>query len=879
MAAGAAAAPPPPPSGGAWCESCGDLRRRMARAIAQAASLRELGALREEVAGLEARLAERDAVCSLQEEQLERLQAQAAAAPPHGQRQAPPPEPHGRAGSAVFQPDHGARGGAGFGCAAARPAALGRRRAPGLPPPHLEQQARQHQPQQLLQRHDVGKKEATISKIKSHRDSLLQKIEDMQDVVIDIEEQLQKEEGELEELKRANDLAPAAPQELLNPLTELFSSLEQLVPNIPNEQARAVLQHQFAKDVVRRELGVEEMKEYVKLEVILQEQCQEEQMHAWKDVSGTCKPLHIREHEFTLQGFRRQLLMALKSWVGRLLRYKDFDKQELALLALQVKAHLKEQDARSELELCHIKGNAWADHAAKQAAWGNNMSCTDLKAFKPYGRTSALRAYSQPADGWSESEDDAADGQDEQASLNGLLESALEAPGDAHGQQRELVALQRFLKGGPMALSAWSGPGTPLGAAVRSGRSDVARMLLKAHADPNEKDPKGVSALHLAAFDGSVDLCKVILFAHAHVDQRDRHGQTPLFFAPSAAVCKVLIESNSDVRVLNRKGQSALHLAGRAGLCEVLEWLGSRVSRSLFELKDLHGATASDYLEQSGAVPKPAAAEGPERGQPQSQRPPSPPASPRRASPALRGRAEGLPQALAEDEAQARRPAAPKASSQAPRITVISAAKESSAVPSAPRSWSQSGQWLAPPSARRSRGSYSGPKCIVDERRHSGAAAPAPAAPPAVQAPAVHAPGPRILDLRQDPHRSSRGSIGGHDPGRQEAAGERRSFSLFNVGGRAPPPRQMPPGAGGRAAGGQAEDLALEAAAALATAAVTAAAAGMQAVSMQEAAASAIAPQAADEDFDNDADHWPVQVMDSTARHQLEQAKPAAESK
>ena len=50
-------------------------------------------------------------------------------------------------------------------------------------------------------------------------------------------------------------------------------------------------------------------------------------------------------------------------------------------VAVKVKAHRSEADAESPLELCHVRGNAWADHEAKKAARGNNMCNVDLKAF------------------------------------------------------------------------------------------------------------------------------------------------------------------------------------------------------------------------------------------------------------------------------------------------------------------------------------------------------------------------------------------------------------------------------------------------------------------------------------------------------------------
>lgn len=161
---------------------------------------------------------------------------------------------------------------------------------------------------------------------------------------------------------------------------------------------------------------------------------------------------------------------------------------------------------------------------------------------------------------------------------------------------------QHILKTLPMLLKApggavWKGPGTPLSASVQAGSIPLVRAFLKARVNVNQCDSKGVSPLHLAVFDGDADVARVLLQSRAEVDCCDCHGQTPLFFAPSRDVCKVLCEYKSDVTTLNRKGQSALHFAGRSGLHDVVSWLSLRVSRSLTDLRDVHGVTAKEYLE------------------------------------------------------------------------------------------------------------------------------------------------------------------------------------------------------------------------------------------------------------------------------------------
>eukprot|EP00421_Protoceratium_reticulatum_P033079 CAMPEP_0168479686 /NCGR_PEP_ID=MMETSP0228-20121227/63599_1 /TAXON_ID=133427 /ORGANISM="Protoceratium reticulatum, Strain CCCM 535 (=CCMP 1889)" /LENGTH=508 /DNA_ID=CAMNT_0008495981 /DNA_START=122 /DNA_END=1646 /DNA_ORIENTATION=- len=219
-------------------------------------------------------------------------------------------------------------------------------------------------------------------------------------------------------------------------------------------------------------------------------------------------------------------------------------------------------------------------------------------ADKRKGGRPRSRSTRMPAD---EAEADAVG---PEADLYELISSLLDQGRGVVEQQRAMRSVQQLLKRRSEPPNAWAGPGTPLSAVVRAGRSDIARLLLRARANVNDRDAKGVSALHIATYDGNADLCRVLLVGRADVDACDRHGQTPLFFVPSKEICKLLIERRSDVTVLNRKGQSALHLAGRAGLHEVLSWLSSRVSKSLVELRDVHGATARNYAQQSG-VPRP----------------------------------------------------------------------------------------------------------------------------------------------------------------------------------------------------------------------------------------------------------------------------------
>lgn len=188
------------------------------------------------------------------------------------------------------------------------------------------------------------------------------------------------------------------------------------------------------------------------------------------------------------------------------------------------------------------------------------------------------------------------------ASLDEALRSVLVQGSTASERQQAMWGLQKYLKVRPDPLSSWTGPGCLLGVVAKAGRPDVAQILLRAKASVNERDPKGVSPLHMSVFDGHAELCKVLLAARADVEACDRHGQTPLYFAPNREMCKILVERRADIGVLNRKGQTALHLAGRAGFHEVLTWLSARASKRLVELRDHHGNSACMYAQQAAAA-------------------------------------------------------------------------------------------------------------------------------------------------------------------------------------------------------------------------------------------------------------------------------------
>jgi len=209
----------------------------------------------------------------------------------------------------------------------------------------------------------------------------------------------------------------------------------------------------------------------------------------------------------------------------------------------------------------------------------------------------------------------------------------------AADQKARLTAIQSMLKATGETPDRWRGQGMPLSAAVEAGHVELTKVLLRARASVNLSDERGVTALHMAAFNGYICLCQILTMAAADVNATDQHGQTALFFAPRSGICKVLVEKRTNPSILNNHSQSALHCAARGGFSDVFKWLSLRCNQSLIDHRDAFDHTAQSYdlqrvkarsiprssvkveSKQSGNSTADAAVEGPQKrmdGQPRS---------------------------------------------------------------------------------------------------------------------------------------------------------------------------------------------------------------------------------------------------------------------
>lgn len=202
----------------------------------------------------------------------------------------------------------------------------------------------------------------------------------------------------------------------------------------------------------------------------------------------------------------------------------------------------------------------------------------------------------------SQAEEDALE-DERRGGIYGLAQPLLRPGIKGKVQAKALMKVEAALKSGESPHS-WAGPKTPLQIGVNSRSIDLVRTLLEHSGNPDERDSKGVSLIHQAAYDGQVEMARLLIEMHGDPNALDRYGQTPLFFAPTRSVCELLYKSYADVNTMNHKGQSALHLAARAGLGDVLTWLSSRVTRALLCLRDAHGFFATDYARKTGVRPE-----------------------------------------------------------------------------------------------------------------------------------------------------------------------------------------------------------------------------------------------------------------------------------
>ena len=120
---------------------------------------------------------------------------------------------------------------------------------------------------------------------------------------------------------------------------------------------------------------------------------------------------------------------------------------------------------------------------------------------------------------------------------------------------------------------------SPVMEAVRQQAPAQLKDLLDGGADPNEVQPDGSTALHLAALQGDALSAQYLIEAHANVTAVNRYGVSALWLASrngDAPMVQQLLAAGADPDTRQTGGQTALMAAARSGSLKAVEALYER---------------------------------------------------------------------------------------------------------------------------------------------------------------------------------------------------------------------------------------------------------------------------------------------------------------
>ena len=112
--------------------------------------------------------------------------------------------------------------------------------------------------------------------------------------------------------------------------------------------------------------------------------------------------------------------------------------------------------------------------------------------------------------------------------------------------------------------------------AVFKGHYDIAVFLIERGSNVNEKDDKGYTSLHAAAYYHNFQIARLLIDSGALIDMEDNFGNTPLIEAVSTykndiRVIGLLLENKADPYHKNNFGMDPYNLAIDSKKTEIVE--------------------------------------------------------------------------------------------------------------------------------------------------------------------------------------------------------------------------------------------------------------------------------------------------------------------